>query len=194
MKKAVHTARKQIERADRDVSKAVADVRDHPVVETAGTASEIADQPPLALIAAGTVAVGIARSDRRLAVTGVRMLVAHGIGIVIKSAIKGSIDRTRPDHAIDHGYKAEKGDSDAHHLSSFPSGHTVGAVAVTEAAIAGYPAAAPWLRAASGTVAAIQIPRCKHFVTDIAAGAVIGWLSALLAGAIVDRAAVRLQR
>lgn len=182
VKKAVES----VEDADLAVTDAVAGHRHSPAVKIAGKASEIGDQPPMIAISTMTLIAGMMLRDRRLARAGARMLLAHGLATGVKTAIKRSIDRTRPDHALKAGYRSRKGSSETHELSSFPSGHTAGAVAVAEAVARDYPGIAGPARAAAVSIAAVQIPRCKHFVSDIAAGAVIGLAAERVSSVLVD--------
>ncbi len=125
---------------------------------------------------------GVLRKDRRLARAGVRMLAAEWLATKAKSFIKHRVNRTRPHVPIEGGdYCLEKGGSEASSLSSFPSGHTAGAVAVARAYASEYPEHAKAAATAAILIGLIQIPRCKHFVTDIVAGAMIGWVAALAA-------------
>lgn len=175
-----------IERVDLRVTRALAHHRHKPEVKAAGAASEVADQPPLVALSAAVLVIGLAARQPAVARTGFRMLAAHGLATAIKTGIKRSIDRTRPDHALDNGYRAEPGDSEAHELSSFPSGHTAGAVAVAEAIARELPAAAAPARLLALSVALVQLPRAKHFVSDVLAGAAIGWAGERAASAVVD--------
>ena len=177
-----------VEAADLRITRAIAHHRHKPEVKAAGAASELADQPPLIALSAGVLAAGLLLRRRGLARTGARMLAAHALATGVKTAIKRSIDRTRPDHAIERGYRAAPGDSDRHELSSFPSGHTAGAVAVAEAIAREAPALATPMRLFAVAVALVQLPRAKHFVSDVAAGAAIGWAGERAASAAVDRA------
>lgn len=175
-----------VERADLAVTETLAGERDRPAVRWAGLLSEVADQPPLRALTGAALALGLWRRDRRLARAGVRMLAAHTLATAIKSAVKARVDRTRPDHALDTRYRMARGGSRAHELTSFPSGHTAGALAVTRALARDYPATAAAGRAATLAVAAIQVPRAKHFVSDVAAGALIGWAAEALVSAALD--------
>lgn len=172
-------ARTKAEEADLKAAEAAADLRHHPVVRAAGWISEVADQPQLITLCAATIAAGLWRRDRRLAATGARMLAAATLAIVIKDRAKHATDRTRPHVVVEGGgYRMEKGDGTGDGaLGSFPSGHTAGAVAVARAAARGYPEVAPAAYLAAGLIAAVQVPRCAHYPTDIGAGALVGWLS-----------------
>ena len=77
------------------------------------------------------------------------------------------------------------GTSKDHRLQSMPSGHSAGVVAVTGAAIAGYPAVAIPAVAASGAIMAAQLPSRNHFLSDVAAGAAIGLAGFALARLIL---------
>ena len=173
------TIKTKAEKADLKAARAAAKWREHPVVKTASWVSEIADQPQLLSLCAGTLAVGLVRRDPRLAGTGARMLASAVMAIAAKDMAKRAIDRTRPSVVVDGGrYKMKKGEGTGDgELGSFPSGHTAGAVAVARAAARGYPQVAPAASAAAGLIAVVQVPRCAHYPTDIGVGAVIGWLA-----------------
>lgn len=183
-RKAKQQAKRLVD-ADIDAGRDVArELQDHPVVKVAGRLSEVADQPPMIAINLTTIAVGLLRADARLTRTGVRMLAAHGLATLAKSVIKANVDRARPylfSDREDHRPKA--GDTDKGPQNSFPSGHTAGALAVARAVVREYPAAAGPAYAGAAAVAAIQVPRGKHFPIDVAVGAVIG----LVAEAVVAR-------
>lgn len=181
-----------VEKVDVTVTEAVAEQSDRPWVRVLGFLSEVADQPPMRVLTLGTAAAGLALRDPRLTRTGLRMFAAHSLATAVKTVIKRSIDRTRPDVALETRYRMERGDSREHDLSSFPSGHTAGALAVTQALARDYPqTTAPGL-AFSAWVGAMQVPRCKHFVSDVAAGAVIGWASEQASSRLFDWAEEKL--
>jgi undecaprenyl-diphosphatase len=169
---------KQAARADRKATHKIAEARDTWPVRIAGAASEAADQPPLIALSMATVVLGAVLQRREIARGGVRMLAAHALATGIKTALKTGIDRTRPQKAIAEGHHIGKGhgteDTD---LNSFPSGHTAGAVAVAQAAARDMPAVALPARMAAFAAAAIQMPRGKHYFSDVIAGAAIGWAS-----------------
>lgn len=168
-----------LEKVDVAVTKAVAPIAKTPIVRALGTASEISDQPQMRILCAGVIAAGLWRGDGKLARTGVAMLVAHSLATGIKTAIKHRVDRTRPNVLVDEGrYEMVAGSSHEHDETSFPSGHTAGAVAVAGAFAHAYPNGAALAYAAAAGVAVMQIPRCKHYPSDVGAGAVIGLLSA----------------
>ena len=149
---------------------------------------EIGDQPPMTAASATVLACGIMFRDRRMARAGVRMLAALGLATLVKSAVKNSIDRTRPGEVMKNGrYRLERGDSKAKELRSMPSGHSAGASAVFRAAARDYPSASTPLMGAAGAIAAAQLPTRNHFVSDIAVGFAIGLISEWITSAAVDR-------
>lgn len=177
-----------IERADVEVTKAAAPFRHSIAVRAVGQISELADQPPLISICAATLALGLLSGDNRLARTGGRMLAAELLATAIKSAVKKSIDRTRPKVLVDEGrYRMEPGSTDAHPINSFPSGHTAGAVTVARAFARDYPEHAGAAYAAATAAALVQIPRCTHYPSDLAAGAAVGIVAELAVSAVIDR-------
>ncbi|MGF1549661.1 MAG: phosphatase PAP2 family protein [Sphingomonadaceae bacterium] len=175
-----------VERADKALLAAVAPYKDEPAVEAIGKFGEIADQPPLVALSAATLAAGVLDGDARLANAGGRMLAAHLLATFVKDRIKARVNRTRPHVLLEQGrYEWRLGGSEDGDWQSFPSGHTAGAVAVARALARDYPGLAAPAYLAAATAAAIQVPRCKHYASDLAAGAAIG----LLAEAAVDLAA-----
>ncbi len=183
-------AAKAVEKADREATHKAAEHRDEPLVKATGFLAEIGDQPQLVATSIGTVVIGLIARRPDVIRGGVRMLAAHAAATFVKSAIKASIDRTRPEKAIEDGNaKFEPGNSDDHDQTSFPSGHTAGAVAVARAASrdiggAGGPAAL-----ISGAVAAAQPVTGKHYLSDLVVGAAVGWIAEALVSAVFDRVA-----
>lgn len=138
MAKHAKRSRKQqtpLERADIDTARKAADYRETLPVRAIGLFGGLADQPPLTALALGIAGVGLFRGDRAVARAGLRMLAAHAVGTAAKTLLKTCVDRTRPALLVDEGrYELARGrDSDDHDRTSFPSGHTVGAVAAARA-------------------------------------------------------------
>ena len=179
-------AAKKLAKADRDVTHEAARHRDTPAVKAFGKLSEGADQPPVLLMGVGTMVVGAVLRQPVMLRTGARMLASEAVATGIKSIIKRSVDRTRPKKAIETGkHEFKPGDSTAHGDSSFPSGHTAGAVAVAGALAKDVPVlGAPAYALASG-VAAVQMPRGKHYILDTVAGAAVGFVAQRAGSAIV---------
>lgn len=179
-------AAKKITHADRALTHRAAEKRDTPAVKTLGKLSEVADQPPLLLLGVGTIVVGAVLRQPVMLRTGVRMLTSEVVATGIKSIIKRSVDRTRPKKSIETGeHKFEPGKSKDHAESSFPSGHTAGAVAVAGALAKDVPVIGAPAYALAGGVAAVQMPRGKHYILDTVAGAVVGFVAQRAASAAV---------
>lgn len=175
-KKKGRKAIEAVEKADIAVAREAGAARDHPAVAALGKFGELGDQPPMVALCAATIAAGLVRRDGRLASTGVRMLAAHALATGIKRVIKHSVDRTRPKLLVEEGrYETGPGRHKDGEYSSFPSGHTAGALAVARAYARDYPEAAWPAYAGAAMIAGIQVPRCHHFPSDIGAGAVVGW-------------------
>lgn len=166
---------KTVEKADVEVSQSVSDYKDTTPVKTLGVFGEMTDQPPLYAFIGGVAAVALLRGDRRLLGTAGRMLAAHWLGIRAKNAVKNAVDRTRPQMLIEEGrYEAGRGRRPEKAYSSFPSGHTVGAVAVAQALARDYPEYRAGAYATCIAAALARIAKCDHFLSDTAAGALIG--------------------
>lgn len=164
----------------------------HPVVAMLGKASEVADQPPLIMLSAATAVAGVVLDRPVLARTGLRMLAAHLVATGIKHVIKQRVDRTRPHKMLAEGrYKLshQGGDaSDEGPWSSFPSGHTAGAVAVARAIARDNAQLAVPAAAFAVGVGLIQVPRRAHFPSDVIAGAVVGIVAEWMVDAVIRRA------
>lgn len=165
-----------------EASESVADTR-------AGKAldwfSKLGDQPELRAIAGAMIIGGIFGANDRLTRAGSRMMIAHEAATLAKNAMKGWIDRTRPRSAKGASdRKPRKGNHQAKEMTSFPSGHSAGAIAAARAFAREYPEYGVAALAAAGLVATAQIPRRAHYPTDVAAGIAVG----LLAEALVDLA------
>jgi membrane-associated phospholipid phosphatase len=179
---------KTVEQADVEVSRSISGIRDTPPVEMLGWFGKMADQPPLYAFIGGVAAVALLRRDARLLRTAGRMLGAHWLGIQAKNAVKSAVDRTRPQMLIEEGrYELGKGRRPEKAYSSFPSGHTVGAVAIAQALVREYPEYRTGAYLACVAAAVARIAKCDHFVSDTAAGALIGWASEEAVSAALER-------
>ncbi len=186
----IEQAAKSVEKVDRTVTHKVAAHRDQPIVKATGFLAEIGDQPQLVATSLGTVVIGLVARRPDMIRGGVRMFAAHAAATFVKSAIKSSIDRTRPEKAIEDGKaRFEPGDSDDHEQTSFPSGHTAGAVAVARAASRDIDGAGAPAALVTGLVAAAQPLNGKHYLSDLVVGAAVGWIAEALVSAVFDRVA-----
>ena len=173
------------EKADVELGKKMASERDSPAVKAAAQAGEIGDQGPLYLLSSALLVAGLAASDRRLAGSGVSMLVAVGAADLSKRLAKRLVRRTRPHVLLDEGrYKTDTGGSAQKPEQSFPSGHTAGSVAAARALSRNFPAAGAVAGTAAAAIGISRVAKGAHWPLDVAAGAVIGFgaeaLSALL--------------
>lgn len=164
-----------VARADADAADAVGPLRQHPAIKVLSVASEAGDQPQLRLISAGLIAAGLLRSDRRMARAGLRMLIAHELATFAKNVVKNRFDRTRPRSAQSIAQsKIKPGSNPEKEERSFPSGHSAGSIAAARAFGREYPEHSAAAIAAAGVIAATQVPRSAHYVSDVAAGLAIG--------------------
>lgn len=179
----------RVQQTDRKVAHKAGRKRETRLVKIAGTISDIGDQPPLIVLSVATALGGAVLRDGKVARTGLRMLAAHALATGIKSLVKHQVDRSRPHQPLNGGrYKARRGNSSDPALNSFPSGHTAGVVAVVAAVSREYPASAPVGYATAAGIAAMQVPRAQHYVSDLAAGAVIGAVAGWLSNRAFDAA------
>ena len=163
--------------ADAKVHEAVKPVQRSKPVQVIGALSELGDQPQLRILSALLIGGGIATANERLVKAGARMLVAHELTTAVKNQIKNRVDRTRPRSAeTDEDREVRPGHSTEKEETSFPSGHSAGAIAVARAFSREYPEYAGPALGAAGLVALAQIPRCAHYPTDVASGLAVGAL------------------
>ena len=153
--------------------------------------SKLGDQPELRLIAGALIAVGTFAPNSRLVRAGARMLIAHEAATLAKDLVKTQIDRTRPRSAKSRdGKKLKKGKHTAKEKTSFPSGHSAGAVAAARAFSREFPEYGMAAMGAAGLVSASQVVRCAHYPTDVAAGLAIGLAVEAAASAAWDAASM----
>ena len=161
--------------ADAAALAAVEPYRHSPPVEALSWYSELGDQPQMLSLSGGLLALGLVRGDRRMMRAGGRMVAAHLVATWAKNFIKRRIDRTRPRNAAGpDGHRPRPGRNESKAETSFPSGHSAGAVAVARAFAREYPEQSAPAYGAAGLIALAQIPRCAHYPTDVGAGIAIG--------------------
>lgn len=157
--------------------------------------SEVGDQPQLRSIAAVTFAVGLVRSDARMMRAAARMLLAHELATVLKNAVKDRVDRGRPRSASNKKDEEPRpGGQSQKEETSFPSGHSAGAMAAARAFSSEYPKYKVPMTAVAASVGLAQIPRCAHYPSDVAAGFVIGAVADAAVGAVWRMASGVLRR
>ncbi|MCH2498564.1 hypothetical protein BA950_15320 [Erythrobacter sp. SAORIC-644] len=148
---------------------------DKAVVQTLSLIGEIGDQPPMRALCASLIVIGLIRRDAKLAMAGARMLTAHTIATKAKNILKKRVDRVRPDSREgkdDHRVKA--GVSASHDETSFPSGHSAGALAVGTAFGRAFPEHRVAAVGSATAIALLQVPRRSHYLSDVIVGSAIG--------------------
>lgn len=165
---------------DRRVRKAVLPYRKTAPVRALSWFSEIGDQPQMRILAGGTLAFGLLRANPRLVRAGIRMFIAHETATFAKSLVKHRVIRMRPRNALsEDDQEFRPGHDMRKEKSSFPSGHSAGAMASARAFASELPDYRPAALTTATIVAAAQIPRCAHYPTDVVAGLAIGTLAEL---------------
>lgn len=165
----------------------VTGLADHKAVKALSPVAKATDEPPLLVLGIGTLALGTLLRRPTVIRSGARMVASHLVATGLKTVLKASVDRTRPNVAGARP-KVKKGSGTANtDENAFPSGHTAGAVAVAQAVAHEVPGAAAPLRVAAGAAGALQVPRGAHYLTDVLAGAAVGWLAERIAGVAMKR-------
>lgn len=180
-KKKIRKAAEAVIEADGAAVEAVEPYSKTQAVRAISLLSEVGDQPPMRAVCLSTIALGLAGGSPRLTKAGIRMIAAHTLATAAKDFIKHRIDRTRPRTDKDHKPKPGRHEDKEH--TSFPSGHSAGAIAVAGAYAREFPEHRAAALAGAGAIALAQIPRCAHYPTDVGAGLALGWLSEV----VVDR-------
>jgi membrane-associated phospholipid phosphatase len=175
-----------VEKADVELGTKIASKRDHPLVKAAGKAGKIGDQAPLYALSAGLLIVGLTSRNRRLADSGVSMLVSIAAADLSKRLTKRFVRRTRPHVLLDHGrYETDSGGSGHKPEQSFPSGHTAGSVAAARALSRSYPRAGAAAGVASVAIGISRIAKGAHWPLDVLGGAIVGLAAEALSAALL---------
>lgn len=170
---------------DRQTHKAVLPYREAPPIKALSWLSEMGDQPQMLTLSGGVLAWGVIGGDRRFVRAGARMIASHLLATWAKNLVKHRVDRTRPFAAKGrHDHKPKPGHDRSKEETSFPSGHSAGALAVAQAFARELPQHRRKAMAGAGLIAVAQVPRCAHYPTDVGAGLAIGWASEKLVDAI----------
>jgi membrane-associated phospholipid phosphatase len=145
----------------------------------------LGDQGPLRAVAGVIGLAGVLSGDRRLLRAGIRMILAHEVATALKNVVKHRVDRHRPEQARGRDdRKLKKGKRTQKAVTSFPSGHSAGSIAAARAFSREFPEYSAPAIGTAVTVAAAQVPKCTHYVTDVMAGLAVG----LVAETVVDLA------
>lgn len=137
--------------------------------------AELADRPPLLVMALSTLGAAVRENDPKLKRTGLRMLACLALATIAAQAGKRLVARSRPDRLVDRGeHRIGLLGPQGEDWNAFPSGHTAAAVAMAQAVARDYPdRQAPALTAAL-TAGVMKIFRGHHFPSDVAVGALLG--------------------
>lgn len=170
----------KVEEADVAVAETLGRTRHSTAVRTVGALSEIADQAPALAVCGATLVAGLLFGRKDIAVAGARMFASVVLATAIKATFKGLISRARPRVLIDQDrYGFELLGPDGGDWKSFPSGHTADALAAARALTRIFPELGGAAYTSAAAIALVQVPRAKHYPTDVAAGAVVGIIAEL---------------
>lgn len=153
----------------------LARTKDHPSNRALGSVGEVGSWQSLLALSVTVLACGTVVGDRRLAEAGRDMLAAGIAASIVKTTIKRTVHRTRPNVLMDEGrYARGRPGTGIGPWQSFPSGHAALSFAVARSVARAYPGLAAAAAIAAAGVAAIQVVRGAHFPVDVLAGAAIG--------------------
>lgn len=161
---------------DGAIAQALTPHGDRLVIKVLGLIGKQGDQPQMIALSGIVLAGGILRGNRRVTEAGARMLAAHLLATGIKHVIKRRVDRHRPPRSEAEPVlpEARPGRRDDKAWTSFPSGHTAGAVAVAQGFARAFPEHRGKALSGAAVVAIAQVCRQAHYLTDVAAGTAIG--------------------
>lgn len=166
------------EQAELDLARRIRSLRDHPLADALHPISKLADQPPMLAMAGLGLAIGVLAGKPRITEAAGRTLLSVLLATGAKHVIKHNVTRTRPHRLLDeHTYHRGAGGSEQKADQSFPSGHTADAVAAARAVSRAIPQAALPAAVFACLAGAAQPLRAAHYPSDVAAGALIGFLA-----------------
>jgi membrane-associated phospholipid phosphatase len=126
--------------ADERAYRSLEPYRDTWPIRVVSGVGAVGDQGPLRIVAAVVGVVGVLAGDRRLLRAGIRMIVAHELATALKNVVKHRVDRHRPQKARRReDRKPTKGKRTEKAVTSFPSGHSAGSIAVARAFSRAFP-------------------------------------------------------
>ncbi|MCW3797249.1 phosphatase PAP2 family protein [Sphingomonas sp. BN140010] len=177
-----------LEQADLAVAGTLLPLSGDLAVRAIGAVSDLSDQEPLYAASAAVIATAAVMRDNRTLQTGLRLLATHLFATALRGVVKQTVDRTRPIAAAERGhYELGPGERYESDFNSFPSGHSAGAVAVARVIARRYPGASGPALGLAAASAGAQVLRSKHYLTDVVAGAAIGWMAEELLHALLAR-------
>lgn len=115
------------------------------------------------------LALGVTQGRTGL-VTSLRMLAAGAIGLAVYKLLKSGTTRARPYQVL----RDIRIGIDPLDAFSFPSGHTLHAVAFTVVAVSSFPALVPVLVPFTLLIAISRVVLGLHYPSDVLAGAAVG--------------------
>jgi membrane-associated phospholipid phosphatase len=173
-------------RADLSLAAAATKAGRRPALKPVAQLAEIADRPPLLLIAAAVTGAGFLRRDRKMKRAGLRMLVAIGLATSAAKTGKKLVSRTRPRTLVDeHRHAMFRGGPNRSEFNSFPSAHAAGGFAAARAASRDYPAFAPEALSTAVVAGGLKVLKGDHFPSDTLAGLAIGAAAELIANRLI---------
>lgn len=156
-----------------------------------GRISRFGSSYGLAGLSGGILAAGTVSGDRKLQRTGAAALEAATHALAVNYALKWATARERPHTGSGNGQFFSAYDGRAFKSNtSFPSGHSMGSWAVATVIAQRYKNRrwVPWVAYGfASSVSAARVAGGKHYVSDVAVGAVAGYLIGRLVAHKHDR-------
>lgn len=128
----------------------------------------------LVIISLAIGAIGVLFKSSDLKEAGWKSLLAHGIAGVISNLTKHLVGRPRPKFM--HAGQLELSPISGSGWDSFPSGHTTASFAVATVLAVKFPKFRYAILLLPLAIAASRIVRGSHYLTDVAGGALLGYL------------------
>lgn len=131
----------------------------------------------LVLSALAAIFYWFVRRDRGAAVTALLALVAFASSGILVNLLKFVFGRTRPGVFYDQGVSAFLGPNWDSAIRSFPSGHATTVAVAAALVVLLAPRWGAWAVGAAALVGVSRLLVGYHFLSDVLAGFLLGWIS-----------------
>ena len=128
------------------------------------------------------------KKNRDWAMRMLFLVISLSVSGILNALIKWIAGRNRPINLFNHDWFGFNFWEIAYELNSFPSGHTVTVFSLAAALTILFPRFGAWAFLPAAVIAASRVMLTSHYLSDVAAGAVVGVVCTLGVKYFFDRA------